>query len=106
MVTHAASNGKRAIVIGTGVSGSGMAAQPPPDRLDRQGHSGSANTAGQSINQVGLLRLPHETPITGLFMAGDYAGPARGVGAELACQSGLYCADLVANHLALGIMNW
>lgn len=51
-------------------------------------------------------RLPHETPITGLFMAGDYAGPARGVGAGLACQSGLYCADLVANHLALGIMNW
>ena len=67
--------------------------------------SGSAITTGQATDQVGLLRLPHETPVTGLFMAGDCAGPARGVGTELACQSGMDCADLVARNLKLGILN-
>ncbi|MEN6474163.1 MAG: NAD(P)/FAD-dependent oxidoreductase [Syntrophaceae bacterium] len=67
--------------------------------------SGSAITTGQSTSQVGLMRPPHETPVAGLFMAGDCAGPARGVGTELACQSGMDCADLVARNLSLGILN-
>ena len=31
-----------------------------------------------------------------LYLAGDCAGPARGVGTELVCQSGIDCADLIA----------
>jgi len=67
--------------------------------------SGSAITTGQVTDQVGLMRLPHETPVAGLYMAGDCAGPARGVGTELACQSGMDCADLVARNLTLGILS-
>ncbi len=58
--------------------------------------SGAAITTGQTIGQVGKSRPPHQTPITGLYLAGDGAGQLRGVGTDLACQSGMNCADLVA----------
>jgi len=61
--------------------------------------NGSAITSAQSPLQVAYKRPPHGTPITGLYMAGDCAGPAHGVGTELACQSGMDCADLVASHV-------
>ncbi len=61
--------------------------------------NGSAITTGQTTNQVGLNRPPHETPVKGLYMAGDCAGPARGVGTELACRSGMDCADLVTRDI-------
>ncbi len=60
--------------------------------------SGSAITTGQTPDQVRFRRPPHETPIKGLYIAGDCGGPARGVGTELACQSGMDCGDLVASH--------
>ena len=60
--------------------------------------SGSAITTAQTPDQVGYRRTPHETPVKGLYLAGDCAGPARGVGTELACQSGMDCGDLVASH--------
>lgn len=58
---------------------------------------GSAISTGQTVDQVRLKRHPHQTEIKGLYLAGDCAGPARGVGTELACQSGIDCADLVSN---------
>ncbi len=58
--------------------------------------NGAAVSTAQSTTQTGSRRLPHETPVHGLYLAGDCAGPARGVGTELACQSGMDCADLVA----------
>lgn len=61
--------------------------------------NGSAITTGQTTTQVGPNRPPHETPISGLYVAGDGAGPARGVGTELACQSGMDCADLVKRDI-------
>ncbi len=61
--------------------------------------NGSAITTSQNTDQVGYKRPPHETPIKGLYMAGDCAGPAHGVGTELACQSGMDCGDLVASHI-------
>lgn len=61
--------------------------------------SGSAVTTGQTVSQVGDERPGHLTPIKGLFMAGDCAGSARGVGTELACQSGMDCGDLAAEIL-------
>jgi prolycopene isomerase len=61
--------------------------------------NGSAITTGQSPDQVRHMRPPHETPITGLYLAGDCAGPSRGVGTELACQSGMDCGDRVSSHI-------
>ncbi len=61
--------------------------------------NGSAITTGQSPDQVRYMRPPHETPVKGLYLAGDCAGPTRGVGTELACQSGMDCGDLVSSHL-------
>lgn len=61
--------------------------------------NGAAISTAQNTEQTGSGRLPHETPVTGLYLAGDCAGPARGVGTELACQSGMDCADLVARDL-------
>jgi prolycopene isomerase len=49
----------------------------------------------QDTRQVGSLRHPNEMPISGLYAAGDCAG-ARGIGTELACQSGIDCADTIA----------
>ncbi len=63
---------------------------------------GAAVSTGQAVGQVEQNRHGHETPIQGLYMAGDCAGPARGVGTELACQSGMDCADLVARDLKGG----
>jgi prolycopene isomerase len=60
---------------------------------------GSAISTGQAVNQVSSKRPSHKTPISGLYLAGDCAGPARGVGTELACQSGMDCADLVARDI-------
>lgn len=61
--------------------------------------SGAAISTAQSVTQTGGNRLPHETPVRGLYLAGDCAGPARGVGTELACQSGMDGADLVTRDL-------
>ncbi|MCW5829488.1 MAG: NAD(P)/FAD-dependent oxidoreductase [Deltaproteobacteria bacterium] len=59
--------------------------------------SGAAVTTGQTPDQVGKNRPGHRTPIRGLYMCGDAAG-SRGVGTELACQSGMECADLIADE--------
>ncbi len=56
--------------------------------------SGAAVTTGQTPDQVGRNRPGHHTPIRGLYICGDAAG-GRGVGTELACQSGMDCADLI-----------
>lgn len=56
--------------------------------------SGAAITTAQTPDQVGAKRPGHLTPIKGLYVCGDNAG-ARGVGTELACQSGMDCADLI-----------
>ncbi len=56
--------------------------------------TGAAITTGQTPDQVGKNRPGHRTPIKGLYICGDAAG-ARGVGTELACQSGMDCADLI-----------
>lgn len=48
----------------------------------------------QDTRQVGRLRHPNEMPIPGLYAAGDCAG-ARGIGTELACQSGIDCAETI-----------
>ncbi len=61
--------------------------------------SGAAISTAQNTDQTGSRRLGHETPVRGLYLAGDCAGPARGVGTELACQSGMDCADRVAERL-------
>ena len=59
---------------------------------------GGAISNGQYIGQAGPDRPCHETAVKGLYIAGDSAGATRGVGTELACQSGMDCADLVARH--------
>ena len=58
--------------------------------------SGSAIATAQAPFQAGRLRPDHRTPVRGLYMAGDSGGANRGVGTELACQSGMNCGDLVA----------
>lgn len=61
--------------------------------------NGSAITTSQTPDQVGLNRPSHRTPVKGLYIAGDCGGHARGVGTELACQSGMDCADMVTADL-------
>lgn len=61
--------------------------------------NGSAITTSQTPSQVGLKRPAHRTPVQGLYIAGDCGGHARGVGTELACQSGMDCADMVTSDL-------
>lgn len=61
---------------------------------------GSAISTGQAVSQVAAKRPGHRTAVRGLYLAGDCAGPARGVGTELACQSGMDCADLVSHDFA------
>ena len=46
----------------------------------------------QDTHQTGRNRPGHATPVHGLYLAGDCAG-GRGIGTELACRSGLDCAD-------------
>lgn len=61
--------------------------------------NGSAITTSQTPGQVGLNRPSHRTPVRGLYIAGDCGGHARGVGTELACQSGMDCADMLTSDL-------
>lgn len=61
--------------------------------------NGSAITTSQTPNQVGLKRPAHRTPVRGLYIAGDCGGHARGVGTELACKSGMDCADEVTSDI-------
>lgn len=61
--------------------------------------NGSAITTSQTPDQVGLKRPAHNTPVKGLYIAGDCGGHARGVGTELACQSGMDCADQVTSDM-------
>ncbi|CBL46450.1 Hypothetical protein HDN1F_28670 [gamma proteobacterium HdN1] len=61
--------------------------------------NGSAITTSQTPDQVGLKRPAHRTPVSGLYIAGDCGGHARGVGTELACQSGMDCGDEVTSDL-------
>ncbi len=53
---------------------------------------GPVISTAQDTQQVGRLRHPNALPLPGLYAAGDCAG-ARGIGTELACQSGIDCAD-------------
>ena len=66
--------------------------------------NGSAISTGQAVNQVSLKRPSHKTTVKGLYLAGDCAGNARGVGTELACQSGMDCADLVAHDFTYSLI--
>ncbi|MEW6441952.1 MAG: NAD(P)/FAD-dependent oxidoreductase [bacterium] len=59
---------------------------------------GPVISTGQQTGQVGPGRHPNITPVQGLFAAGDCAG-ARGIGTELACQSGIDCAELLIQSL-------
>ncbi len=63
--------------------------------------NGSAITTSQTPSQVTDSRPGHQTPVKGLYIAGDCGGSARGVGTELACQSGMDCGNLVAHDLSL-----
>ncbi len=67
--------------------------------IGKTGAGGGAISTGQTTHQVGNNRHGHQTPIRGLYIAGDCGGPARGVGTELACQSGMDCGDLVARDI-------
>jgi prolycopene isomerase len=60
---------------------------------------GTAIATAQTPDQAGANRPGHRTPVRGLYVAGDSGGDARGVGTELACQSGMNCGDLVARDM-------
>ncbi len=64
---------------------------------------GAAITTGQTDRQVGAGRPPHHTPLRGLYLAGDCAG-GRGIGTELAAESGMACADVVIRDLRSGVV--
>ena len=64
--------------------------------LGKQG--GPVISTAQDTRQVGSLRHPNTTPVQGLFVAGDCAG-ARGIGTELACQSGIDCTEVITRAL-------
>lgn len=51
---------------------------------------GPAISNAQIVGQTGWQRLPHRTPVEGLYLAGDCAG-GRGVGTELAARSSIDC---------------
>lgn len=55
---------------------------------------GHVVTTAQTPDQVGENRPSIKSPIKGLYFAGDCAG-GRGIGTELAAQSGIECADLI-----------
>jgi len=52
----------------------------------------------QVPGQVAEKRLPHRTPVRGLYLAGDNSA-GRGIGVELACGSGMDCADTILSDL-------
>jgi len=60
--------------------------------LGKQG--GPVISTCQDTGQVGPGRHSNATPVPGLFVAGDCAG-GRGIGTELACQSGIDCAERI-----------
>lgn len=64
---------------------------------------GPAISTAQTVDQVGKNRPPIRTPIRGLYFAGDGAG-GRGVGTELATQSGIECSEMVAAELRFGLL--
>jgi prolycopene isomerase len=64
---------------------------------------GPAVSTGQTPGQSGVRRPGVRTPLRGLYVAGDGAG-ARGVGTELACASGMECADAVLADSAAGVI--
>ena len=55
---------------------------------------GQAISTAQTPDQAGENRPSIKSPINGLYFAGDCAG-GRGIGTELAAQSGIECADLI-----------
>ncbi len=55
---------------------------------------GPAISTAQTPDQAGENRPSIKSPINGLYFAGDCAG-GRGIGTELAAQSGIECADLI-----------
>ena len=55
---------------------------------------------GQVPGQVGSDRLPVTVPIPGLFLCGDGAG-GRGIGTELAAQSGIEAAAAILRRSAI-----
>ncbi|MEZ4226100.1 MAG: NAD(P)/FAD-dependent oxidoreductase [Polyangiaceae bacterium] len=57
----------------------------------------AAISNGQRPGQVGSDRLPVQTPLPGLFIAGDGAG-GRGIGTELATESAIEAATAVAQY--------
>ncbi|MBI2060824.1 MAG: NAD(P)/FAD-dependent oxidoreductase [Nitrospirae bacterium] len=65
---------------------------------------GPAISTGQRVGQVGKRRPPVRTPIRGLYFCGDGAG-GRGIGTELAAQSGLECADAVIQDRLNGLLS-
>ncbi len=62
-----------------------------------------AISTGQVVGQVGGDRLPHRTPVKGLYLAGDCAG-ARGVGTELAARSAIECFYQIRKELELHLI--
>ncbi|MCX5859522.1 MAG: NAD(P)/FAD-dependent oxidoreductase [Proteobacteria bacterium] len=64
---------------------------------------GPAISTAQTVDQVGKNRPLIRTPIRGLYFAGDCAG-GRGVGTELAAQSGIECSEIVVADLAHGLI--
>lgn len=58
----------------------------------------------QVVGQVAEKRLPHRTPVKGLYLAGDNSA-GRGVGTELATRSGIDCADEIIHDQSGGTQN-
>lgn len=61
---------------------------------------GPAISTAQTPEQVGAMRPSVTTPVTGLYIAGCGAG-GRGVGAELAADSAMECAERLLTDLGM-----
>jgi prolycopene isomerase len=61
---------------------------------------GPAISTGQTPQQVGAMRPSVTTPVKGLYIAGCGAG-GRGVGAELAADSAMECAERLLSDLGM-----